>query len=481
MSEHNCSQRWLRREDPMEDTADADDMTTPFDLNLIHDIQNRRHLYRLMTSSLCPQIYGHQMVKSALVLALMSGAQKSDRFAPQMTTSGSVHVLLFGDHGSNKDLLLKSVHSCAPNGHYVCGSASTIKCLTSRLKRHKGKDVLQNGSLVSRQMGICCVDDFESLDSSQQQAVHEVMDSQTHWFCCKDQMKRSTANTSIIAAINPTDGAFNDSLNVWQNTKLKKPLLSQFDLIFGLTDTPDEELDSKLSKDVLTSHNPLAETSGQTSQQKFCSQRVKSERNQFRSLDCQLMSKLVFDATEEEPTLIPHESIKHYVDYAQQFIHPVIDSTAQQLLNEFSAEMANTEISKSMTKNLQTLYRLTEARARLELRPVATEEDARDVIDIIKFSIGKDYLVPNLVQDVIKSSQMSFKGSNKRQNTKNLLKALQTFSGQNQQKVFTIDQIIGICSTFQIPFDTKDDILQAIDRLNNETLIIKNGSNYKLL
>ena len=37
------------------------------------------------------------------------------------------------------------------------------------------------------------------------------------------------------------------------------------------------------------------------------------------------------------------------------------------------------------TRQLESLIRLTEARARLELREVATKEDAGDVIEIMKY------------------------------------------------------------------------------------------------
>ena len=39
------------------------------------------------------------------------------------------------------------------------------------------------------------------------------------------------------------------------------------------------------------------------------------------------------------------------------------------------------------TRQLESLIRLTEARARVELREEATEQDAKDVIEIMKFSM----------------------------------------------------------------------------------------------
>ena len=39
------------------------------------------------------------------------------------------------------------------------------------------------------------------------------------------------------------------------------------------------------------------------------------------------------------------------------------------------------------TRQLESLIRLTEARARLELREEATEQDAKDVVEVMKFSM----------------------------------------------------------------------------------------------
>lgn len=43
------------------------------------------------------------------------------------------------------------------------------------------------------------------------------------------------------------------------------------------------------------------------------------------------------------------------------------------------------------TRQLESLIRLTEARARLELREEATKEDANDVIEIMKYSMVDTY------------------------------------------------------------------------------------------
>jgi len=107
----------------------------------------------LITSSLCPQIYGHEIVKSALVLSLFGGTDKYDKENTEMTIRGQIHVLIFGDHGSNKDLLLKSVNSIASKSQYVCGNTSTINGLTANVFKQKNKQIFEVGSLVAADLG----------------------------------------------------------------------------------------------------------------------------------------------------------------------------------------------------------------------------------------------------------------------------------------------------------------------------------------
>ncbi|XP_054162285.1 DNA helicase MCM8-like [Oppia nitens] len=462
---------WLQFDGQPDDMAD----TINYNMNAIQTIQNEPNLLRLLTASLCPQIYGHQLIKSGLLLALFGGAKKHDKQCPQIITRGTVHVLIFGDHGSHKDILLKSVHSCGPKSHYICGNTATMSALTTHyVKTNKDNQQFESGVLVSQQMAICCIDEFNAMNTVQQRAVQEVMDYQLVCFHRNEKYKQLAANTAIIAAVTPINGLFDNALNVWQNTKLSKSLLSKFDLIFNLIDFPDEELDTKFSNDLLVMHSNSAKRV--KNNQKFC---IQTDNNNNNRDDCPLKTKLTFGANDEEPDLIPHQLIRQYVDYAQQFIYPTICESAKNLLDEFSRNITESQISKSVTRNRETLYRLTEARARIELRGEATEEDARDVIDIVRHSIGKEYFVSNAIQSMKQLNQMSSFGKNKKLNPKNVLKSLQLFCQQNQQNVLSVDQIIDICSAFQ--FHSRDDVLRVIEKLNEESLLLKVGVEYKLL
>ena len=307
------------------------------------------------------------------------------------------------------------------------------------------------------------------MDNRQHLVVEEVMEHQSVTIGSNGVYTEMRANTTIISAINPLRGSYDWSLNVWQNTNLRKSLLSKFDLILILVDTPDEQMDSKLSKDILNS--------------KKCLETIKNESKpiltSFDRNDSQLMAKLRFSAEEEEPDLIPHELLKHYIRYAQTYVNPVLNEEAMDLLEEFCSEFESTVISRSQTQDIETLYRLTEARARVEMRPEATKEDVFDVIDIIRHSVGKHFMTPNVVHSI--QTLLSLRNSKKSQNTKNLLKALKMISENTGQKEFSFAQIVDICHKFEIPFDSREQISDSIERLNLENFLLKTNSNYKLI
>lgn len=106
-------------------------------------LKRKRNLFETIVASLCPHLLGHQWVKRGLVLALFGGVARQDRSNKLLRAPQQIHVLIFGNHCSQKDVLLKAVHSVSPEAHYVCGNTATVPSLTHR----------RYGTLISRQFG----------------------------------------------------------------------------------------------------------------------------------------------------------------------------------------------------------------------------------------------------------------------------------------------------------------------------------------
>lgn len=65
--------------------------------------------FRLLVHSLSPTIYGHEMVKAGLVLALLGGSDNANR-------RSQCHVLIVGDPGLGKSQMLQACADASPKG-----------------------------------------------------------------------------------------------------------------------------------------------------------------------------------------------------------------------------------------------------------------------------------------------------------------------------------------------------------------------------
>ena len=175
--------------------------------------------------------------------------------------------------------------------------------------------------------------------------------------------------------------------------------------------------------------------------------------------------------------LISHEDLRHYIGYTQNYINPVLNSEAEEEILNFCQEFSVNSITKSQTRNFEILYRLTEARARIDSRLEATKDDVEDVIEIIKHSEGKHFFACEYL-----TSSVNVKRNSKKKRTEGLFKLLKQSSEMDQKKEFTVTEIFEICQNNRLGFETKDMVLEAIEYLNQGGVLIKKGSDrYRLV
>ncbi len=68
------------------------------------------------------------------------------------------------------------------------------------------------------------------------------------------------ARTAVLGAANPVGGSWNRAKTVQQNVGLSAAMLSRFDLVFVMRDSPDAALDQRLSEHVLALHSGERDT-----------------------------------------------------------------------------------------------------------------------------------------------------------------------------------------------------------------------------
>lgn len=312
----------------------------------IFALANKSNSYDILISSYAPHIYGHEVIKEVILLLIVGSVTKilDDGSARR----GDINVLLVGDPGTAKSEMLKFAAKIAPRGLYTSGRGTTAAGLTAAVLRDKsGIMMLEAGAVVLGDQGLVCIDEFDKIKPEDRSALHEVMEQQTCSVAKGGIVATLNARTSILAAANPLYGKYDPFKNITENVNLPIPLLTRFDIVYVIRDTPEREKDNLIASHILEIHRD-------------------TERNSQSVIDTDIFSK--------------------YLAYSKN-MEPKLTVEAIDKIRNYYMKMRNVESEGMITvtpRQLEGLVRLATARSKLLLKDYVDSEDAERAIYLIQ-------------------------------------------------------------------------------------------------
>lgn len=356
--------------------------------------------YQTLVDSIAPEVHGHDDIKLSIGLQLF-GAPRA-KLPNGSEKRADSHILLMGDPGTAKSLLLRTAEDIAPRSAYASGKGASQAGLTAAAissdSTFSGTGMtLEAGALVLANKGLAAVDEIDKISDEVSSAMHGAMSLQRVEINKGPFNTTLPSKTAVLAAGNPKYGRYDQHESIGEQVELPGALLSRFDLIYAVTDQPNEDRDTA-----------IAEHIGKTWQ--VGTEIAADQRNADESVD---------ELTPE----VDKEFLRSWIAYARQNCHPTVTQEVADHIKNFYVSLrisAGPDVAVPITsRKLDGMFRLALATARVRDGDEVTLSDAKRACGLVQESMRQFGVDPETGQfdaDIIETGM----SNSQRQRVKNI-------------------------------------------------------------
>ncbi|MBU4490996.1 MAG: minichromosome maintenance protein MCM [Euryarchaeota archaeon] len=215
---------------------------TPEELIKMKEMAKDPNIIERLVSSTVPSVRGNEIIKEACLCSIVS--PNSLMLPDGRQLRGQSHVMLCGDPGVAKSVLLLAMVGYVPRAQYAAGRAASTKGLTVSVTKEtggwgEGAWVAEAGMLVLADRAFAVIDELDKFEKPEQRDLNTVLEHGIVPVRKAGINRDFYARVPIVASLNPKNGRFDRYEPIPKQVNVPPDTLSRFDLVFTIFDVPN--------------------------------------------------------------------------------------------------------------------------------------------------------------------------------------------------------------------------------------------------